>query len=1020
MEARSSGISKEKKINSFYCTKKYSSIISISTILFFILFANLSFAQQIVQFVYTSDSHYGITRAAFQGKTKVDAGVVNAVLVAKINSLPTLTLPADGGINGGKLIGGIDYVINTGDIANREETGIQSASASWLQFKNDYIDGLTLTNNMEQKSMLLLLPGNHDVSNAIGYYKTMVPTKDSSSMVNIYNLMMSSSRPSGNYNYANEKIHYSKDISGIHFMFVNMWPDSAERVWMDNDLKNVSVSTPVIIFTHDQPEVESKHFTNPNGTHNINSTDKYENLLIERFKDGSTTSVPSTIEQKAFVAFIKSHKNIVAYFHGNDNDNEFYTYKGPDSDISLNTFRVDSPMKGNISSSDETKLSFQLISLDTKSMTMTVRECLWNSTPSNPSAPIVFGSSKTFALVVPRNFANKAGYITGDFHQHTTYTDGSNSFATMMYMNYKYGLDWWANSEHGGAFATDASGSLLTAIGFDIKDGKYFDAVTPIPILGDVNSSSGHQNMWRWQSLRDYSFKDVLNARTQYPNNVILQSYELNVPGHEHCSMGLITNQFDAAPNCDPLAEFEYKFDNSDKDLTGGSAFGWVKSTATGHEKAVEAAAWLQQNYSQQSYLVFAHPERKSLYKISDFRDLNNAAPDVAFGFESQPGHQKGSEGKTMRGEYVKTSKTDGLCTYGGTGIYAAKVGGLWDAMLGEGRHWWLFASSDCHAVGNDAEMKTAADFFPGEYQKTYTYVGDRTNAQSIIDGLRSGNNWIVEGDLIDSLDFQINNVTMGNAVKPNNGKAVINILIRDPQKDNCNTYSSYKNPTVDHIDLISGEISGKKTPGSVEYSSPENPSTKVVARFDAVGNVTDSNGLTSIKWTEKAHGVKQMSISMDVTKDMYFRLRGTNQGLNITNETDGNGNPLADTLVTATASSAFSDLWFYSNPIFVGNTITDVSESSSTIPKSFELLQNYPNPFNPTTTIEFKIPVTGKYSLKVYDVLGREVTTLISNELTAGTFKVNFDASKLATGMYIYRLSGNNISLVKKMILIK
>ena len=85
-----------------------------------------------------------------------------------------------------------------------------------------------------------------------------------------------------------------------------------------------------------------------------------------------------------------------------------------------------------------------------------------------------------------------------------------------------------------------------------------------------------------------------------------------------------------------------------------------------------------------------------------------------------------------------------------------------------------------------------------------------------------------------------------------------------------------------------------------------------------------------------------------------------------------------------------------------------------------FNLYQNYPNPFNPTTTIEFALPVTGIYSLKIYNVLGQEVTTLVNKEMKAGLHEITFDAGILASGMYIYRLSGNNISLVKKLMLIK
>ncbi|MGZ3750515.1 MAG: hypothetical protein ACXVAU_04505, partial [Mucilaginibacter sp.] len=85
---------------------------------------------------------------------------------------------------------------------------------------------------------------------------------------------------------------------------------------------------------------------------------------------------------------------------GNSNWNEFYVYQGPDKDVNLNVFRVDSPIKGEYSAKDETLLSFQFISLDTESQTLTVRECLWNTQPLNATQKVVFGKSATVSLRV--------------------------------------------------------------------------------------------------------------------------------------------------------------------------------------------------------------------------------------------------------------------------------------------------------------------------------------------------------------------------------------------------------------------------------------------------------------------------------------------------------------------------------------------------------------------------------------------------------------------------------------------
>ena len=130
-----------------------------------------------IQIIYTSDSHYGITRANFQGATNVDAHVVNAAMVAKLNGMSILSFPNDNGFKAGQVVGPIDYVINTGDLANRQESAapaaIQSAAASWAQFSTDYLSGLTLKNKLNQNTPVLLAPGNHDVSDAIGFYKAM-------------------------------------------------------------------------------------------------------------------------------------------------------------------------------------------------------------------------------------------------------------------------------------------------------------------------------------------------------------------------------------------------------------------------------------------------------------------------------------------------------------------------------------------------------------------------------------------------------------------------------------------------------------------------------------------------------------------------------------------------------------------------------------------------------------------------------------------------------------------------------
>ena len=88
--------------------------------------------------------------------------------------------------------------------------------------------------------------------------------------------------------------------------------------------------------------------------------------------------------------------------------------------------------------------------------------------------------------------------------------------------------------------------------------------------------------------------------------------------------------------------------------------------------------------------------------------------------------------------------------------------------------------------------------------------------------------------------------------------------------------------------------------------------------------------------------------------------------------------------------------------------------------PKIFSLRQNYPNPFNPSTTISFDIPLDSYVSLKVFDMLGREVATIISEKLTAGTYTHVWNASSLTSGVYFYRLNAGSYAETKKLLLLK
>jgi hypothetical protein len=154
---------------------------------------------------------------------------------------------------------------------------------------------------------------------------------------------------------------------------------------------------------------------------------------------------------------------------------------------------------------------------------------------------------------------------------------------------------------------------------------------------------------------------------------------------------------------------------------------------------------------------------------------------------------------------------------------------------------------------------------------------------------------------------------------------------------------------------------------------------------------------------------------------------------------TDGGANWLGDTRLTNDAGASntpsinisgaalhivWSDnrdgnteIYYKRNP--VGNPI-GIVPVSTTIPSGYSLDQNYPNPFNPVTNIQFALPNAGYVKLAVYDMNGKEVAVLVNGQLAAGTYKADYNASSLSSGVYFYKLTAKDFTATKKMILIK
>jgi hypothetical protein len=632
--------------------------------------------------------------------------------------------------------------------------------------------------------------------------------------------------------------------------------------------------------------------------------------------------------------------------------------------------------------------------------------------------------------------ANKSPgrYVAGDFHNHTTCSDGSISMQKLVKKSIDkkdtpWGLDWFVQAGHGGSgnrnctlaedasLATPAYPLVYSSTGqLQGPNTTWLSTNPPVEIKGNVSGSGTSRNMWRWQSLQEiqYPITEYLNAYLDRPLFLGLESV---VAGHEHTSMSVITGQipagldqrrlptsggYDALGNANALAMWTYCFDRNTSDTSRGntsatSGLGnnwdcsvpgslnqadpsWNAAAAKlvpaggtgtgerGHNKTVEALKWMVAFHPEASYYVPAHLERagpfnpdgNNGFNVEHLRNFNTAAPRVAFGMETQPGH--GASGD--RGEYrpLRNSiggqlvDSMGGTTYGGTGVYGAQVGGVWDALLGEGRNWWFFASSDWHNRGSFGpdDRRSTNDFYPGEYQRNYTMVRNggvpKLKPQAIVDGLRSGNGFADSGQLIDRLAFvacignpaphgrsnqaveslalnaALNNTdldfkgcaTMGEKLEvPRGADVVVATVVRDPAGTSYSPYS-FDNPSLaqvgisqplnapvlDHIDVIRGLVTGYRTPGAPDYAgewprtwltNPDMSTVPAAAKNMSAAVIKTFSGATW-RTVPRDPEFKVMSFRIRAVQgSQYVRLRGTNLPPAVPYETDVDGNPLPD-----------------------------------------------------------------------------------------------------------------------------
>ena len=378
-------------------------------------------------------------------------------------------------------------------------------------------------------------------------------------------------------------------------------------------------------------------------------------------------------------------------------------------------------------------------------------------------------------------------------------------------------------------------------------------------------------------------------------------------------------------------------------------------------------------------------------------------------------------------------------CGGGGISVSWSKVL-IRDNVINENDTWGLFGSNgggitvsnwedSTYIVGNTIRSNKASTYGGGIYFSSHGIIARNTITENIVGeedfhfgtgggiavnyhpcviggGIKNANNvfaniseitnqelgtQIITFDLEDKIDARFN--FWGPNIDPNDSTQIYGDLYIEPLVKNFIEPDSSDliitpSPVIIDTNLMSG--THKQIISFYNVSKSLSDSIEIFS-------ITSKNGLVDISKSDfliDAISEDSVSLTFDVNEILQNK----------------------DTIIVSTSEGDFL-ITFY---ILGEDSITAVNQILIDIPTHYELSQNYPNPFNPTTKIKFTIIDDDFADLKVYDILGSEVATLLNKEIPAGSYTINFNAQNLASGIYFYRLKTNNYNEVKKMILIR
>ncbi len=415
------------------------------------------------------------------------------------------------------------------------------------------------------------------------------------------------------------------------------------------------------------------------------------------------------------------------------------------------------------------------------------------------------------------------------------------------------------------------------------------DAIYPIP----MNALMARHYGLGWMVATDHggpnhskvnleqAYPELVQSREVVPEIIQFFGMEFDTPGAEHSSL-IIPHTHDEA---DRLHQIESSYATREP---------WPPDPAWDTPPRMLEALAAIRDFPAPPVVIANHPSRSAtdlgVYGTNSpsvLRDWNDTAPEVAVGMAGAPGHQASTLNADGTLDPGRSRAGYGRYpTLGGFDQMTARLGGFWDSMLGEGRRWWITANSDSHVNWREG----GSDFWPGEYSKTYVWA--ERNHDAILEGIRSGRVFVTTGDLISELSVTARvkgggvDVQIGGQLDvPAGGAVDVTVRFLDPETPN----SHGDEPSVSRVDLIAGDVTGPVT----DRSTDTNLTTRVVARFG------------ENEWTSDGPYRGLTFRLEDVSANSYLRVRGTD-GSELEPEPDPRG------------EDPWSDLWFYSNPIFL------------------------------------------------------------------------------------------------------